>query len=182
QDVLDDSVHVGHDVVVGDPDDAEAAGGEDVVAEAILVLVMGVSVDFDDQPRLRAEEVGDETADHRLAAEFVGGKLTVGEVTPEAFLGLGGVAAHFGGAAVELGELFYGQAPPQTPPLKGRGFSAPALVFVRSDHPTLPSRLMPRSFCASTANSIGSCCSTSLAKPLTMRATLSSRLRPRLIA
>ena len=40
--------------------------------------------------------------------------------------------------------------------------------------PTLPSRLMPSSFCASTANSIGSCLSTSRAKPLTIRATASS--------
>src|SRR4029453_11157526 len=31
-------------------------------------------------------------------------------------------------------------------------------------HPTLPSRLMPISFCASTANSTGSCWMTSLAK------------------
>ena len=44
----------------------------------------------------------------------------------------------------------------------------------RSDHPTLPSRLIPSSFCASTANSIGSCCSTSFAKPLTISATASS--------
>ena len=49
-------------------------------------------------------------------------------------------------------------------------------------HPTLPSRLIPSSFCASTANSIGSCCSTSLAKPLTIRATASSCDNPRCIA
>src|SRR3546814_12464778 len=35
-----------------------------------------------------------------------------------------------------------------------------------SGHPTLPSRLIPSNFCASTANSIGSCCNTSFAKPL----------------
>src|SRR3546814_3447637 len=33
-----------------------------------------------------------------------------------------------------------------------------------SGHPTLPSRLIPSNFCASTANSIGSCCNTSFAK------------------
>jgi hypothetical protein len=42
------------------------------------------------------------------------------------------------------------------------------------NHPTDPSRLMPSSFCASTANSIGSCWSTSLAKPLTISATAAS--------
>src|SRR3546814_7627024 len=38
-------------------------------------------------------------------------------------------------------------------------------------HPMLPSRLIPSSFCASTANTIGSCCSTSFAKPLTISDT-----------
>src|SRR4051812_24212805 len=49
-------------------------------------------------------------------------------------------------------------------------------------HPTLPSRLIPRSFCASTANSIGNCFSTSRAKPLTISATALSASSPRLIA
>ena len=46
-------------------------------------------------------------------------------------------------------------------------------------YPTLPSRLTPRSFCASTANSMGSFCSTSRQKPLTMVVTASSADRPR---
>ncbi len=45
--------------------------------------------------------------------------------------------------------------------------------------PTDPSRLMASSFCASTANSIGSSFSTSLQKPLTIKPTASSWLRPR---
>src|SRR5262245_2368397 len=45
--------------------------------------------------------------------------------------------------------------------------------------PTLPSRLTEMSFCASTANSIGRVCSTSLTKPLTTNATASSSERPR---
>src|SRR3569623_854676 len=49
-------------------------------------------------------------------------------------------------------------------------------------HPTLPSRLIATSFWASTANSIGSCCSTSRTKPLTSRATASSWLSPRCMA
>src|SRR3974390_1799099 len=46
-------------------------------------------------------------------------------------------------------------------------------------HPTLPSRLIEISFCASTANSIGNCCSTSLTKPLTTSAVASSADMPR---
>src|SRR6266478_5614119 len=46
-------------------------------------------------------------------------------------------------------------------------------------YPTLPSSEIEISFCASTANSIGSCCSTSLTKPLTTRPTASSWLSPR---
>src|SRR5665213_340094 len=52
--------------------------------------------------------------------------------------------------------------------------------IIRLNHqPTLPSRLIEISFCASTANSIGSCCSTSLTKPLTTRPTASSWESPR---
>ena len=45
--------------------------------------------------------------------------------------------------------------------------------------PTLPSRLTPISFCASTANSIGSSRKTFLQKPLTIRFTASSLEMPR---
>src|SRR5687768_7562861 len=53
------------------------------------------------------------------------------------------------------------------------------LVGIALGHPTLPSKLIPSSFCASTANSIGSCFSTSRAKPLTISATAASASRPR---
>ena len=46
-------------------------------------------------------------------------------------------------------------------------------------YPTEPSSEIEISFCASTANSIGSCCSTSLTKPLTTRPTASSCDSPR---
>ena len=36
-------------------------------------------------------------------------------------------------------------------------------IIKSSNHPTLPSKLIASSFCASTANSIGSCFNTSLA-------------------
>ena len=46
-------------------------------------------------------------------------------------------------------------------------------------YPTDPSSEIEISFCASTANSIGSCCSTSFTKPLTTRPTASSCESPR---
>lgn len=48
-----------------------------------------------------------------------------------------------------------------------------------SAHPTLPSSEIEISFCASTANSIGSCCSTSRTKPFTISAVASSADSPR---
>jgi hypothetical protein len=48
-----------------------------------------------------------------------------------------------------------------------------------TNQPTEPSSEIEISFCASTANSIGSCCSTSFTKPLTTRPTASSWLSPR---
>ena len=45
--------------------------------------------------------------------------------------------------------------------------------------PTLPSRLIPSSFCASTANSIGNSARTSLQKPLTIMEMASSVEIPR---
>ena len=52
-------------------------------------------------------------------------------------------------------------------------------ILFDSHYPTLPSRLIATSFCASTANSIGNFCITSRTKPLTSRATASSWLNPR---
>src|SRR5689334_13637037 len=48
--------------------------------------------------------------------------------------------------------------------------SWPEPISCHGDYPTLPSNEIEISFCASTANSIGSCCSTSLTKPLTTSA------------
>ena len=54
-----------------------------------------------------------------------------------------------------------------------------AIAARHSRYPTLPSSEIEISFCASTANSIGSCCSTSLTKPLTTSAVASSADMPR---
>src|SRR5690606_11277942 len=52
-------------------------------------------------------------------------------------------------------------------------------ILYRQHQPTLPSMLTASSFCASTANSIGSSFSTSLQNPLTMRLSASSCESPR---
>src|SRR4029079_2554962 len=71
------------------------------------------------------------------------------------------------------------------PALPRRGRSAVAVglwpepVTMLSAHPTLPSSELPIIFCVSAMNSIGSCCSTSRTKPLTISAVASSALMPR---
>src|SRR5580658_139565 len=55
----------------------------------------------------------------------------------------------------------------------------PSVSFNSLAQPTLPSRLTASSFCASTANSMGSSFRTSLQKPLTMSDSASSGERPR---
>ncbi len=52
-------------------------------------------------------------------------------------------------------------------------------ITVQVPYPTLPSKLTLSSFCASTANSIGSALKTSLQKPLTIMETASSVEMPR---
>ena len=62
---------------------------------------------------------------------------------------------------------------------KSLAFFAKAATRSYSSYPTLPSRLTPRSFWASTANSIGSSRNTCLQKPLTIIFTASSGEMPR---
>lgn len=59
------------DVVVGDPDDAEAVRGEEEVAPAIVVglALVDRTVDFDDEAGGVAVKVNDETADDLLTTE-----------------------------------------------------------------------------------------------------------------
>src|SRR5437763_1103162 len=53
------------------------------------------------------------------------------------------------------------------------------IAYFEHGHPTLPSKLIPRSRWASTANSIGSSRKTSLQKPFTIIETASSPESPR---
>src|SRR6266496_3850346 len=63
----------------------------------------------------------------------------------------------------------------------------PALIRARTPrymtyaYPTLPSKLTPSNFCASTANSIGSSLNTSLQNPLTIMLIASSNAIPRVL-
>ncbi len=73
-----------------------------------------------------------------------------------------------------------GELPPQARQRRVRTIPS----FLVSDrlpdvYPTLPSRLTPSSFCASTANSMGSSLKTSLQKPFTIMLTASSGEIPR---
>ena len=77
-----------------------------------------------------------------------------------------------------------GAWPDSTP--RALRFHSCLFVSIRGSHytsdrhqPTLPSRLRPSSFCASTANSIGREASTSRQKPFTIIETASSSLMPR---
>jgi hypothetical protein len=112
-------------------------------------------------------EVGHVASDRGLSAEI---HLKPSQLLPEHVLGDG----HLTSKPARASD---GATPnPDPSPIQGEGG-----VFV-APHPTLPSRLMATSFCASTANSIGSCCRTSLTKPFTRSCTASSWLRPRCMA
>ena len=152
------------------------------VAPRICSGIMRIAIDLDDQLRRRAEEIDDVWRDHSLPSELRSGQLFARKISPKAFLRLGRVVAHLASAALQFGEAICVEPPPRAPPLKGRGFGAPSRVSWGQVHPTEPSKLIPSSFCASTANSIGNCCSTSFAKPLTISATASSASSPRCIA
>lgn len=71
-----------HHRIIGDPDDMVTLLLQRLIARHIGTRNMGVSIDFHDQRLLRAEEVYDERADHRLAAEFMATDLGAGQSRP----------------------------------------------------------------------------------------------------
>jgi hypothetical protein len=90
------------DVLIGD---AENAVAEDlqigvpvqVVGDLSLFAVDG-AVQFQDEPQLVAEEVGDIGTDRGLAAEFETEKAAVSKMGPEGLLGRRGVSAELFGS------------------------------------------------------------------------------------
>src|SRR5690606_32445409 len=111
-------------------------------------------------------EIDDCGADHHLAVELEAAQLLPRQPRPQRLFRLGRPTPH--GARHLLQPLAprFGDVPRRARRsilALGRAAKREGPAFT---HPTLPSSEIPSSFCASTANSIGNCCSTSLAKPL----------------
>ena len=85
--------------MVVEAEDLEALVAEVGVAALVAFRVVGMlaAVEFDDQARIEAGEVGDVGADGSLAAEAVAVELASAEARPEMLFGVGGVFAEFAG-------------------------------------------------------------------------------------
>src|SRR5690606_21266326 len=140
-------------------------------------------VDVDRHAEEVAVEVEDRRADHSVARELVTAEVRLGKALGENLVRLAGMPPQIARPLVQHVKPLLRDFPPAPALFErgclGRRFELESALLA---HPTLPSRLIPSSFCASTANSIGSCCSTSLAKPLTISATASSWPSPRCMA
>ncbi len=86
-------IRIGHYVGVGHPHKAEALGGKPGRALFVIVLLagVGVSIDFDHQLRLGAEEIHNIWADPDLSAKLVTVELAGAEVLSKALLGGSGL-------------------------------------------------------------------------------------------
>lgn len=89
------AVHVLRHVVVPETDHAVTAPFQICRPPRVDVLTMLASIEFDDQTRVDAEEVGDEWADRGLEPELVSRQSSVADALPEALLRLCPVAAKF---------------------------------------------------------------------------------------
>ena len=149
-----------------------------------IPLDSGANVQLGTNIAYRAKQYHTEFNDDRLAQELDPAQLRTRQFGPERGLRLAGMVALF---ARTFLELFIACPRQRERRAHVAAATGPALAHAQrlafhGHYPTLPSSEMPSSFCASTANSIGSCCSTSLAKPLTMRPTASSVSSPRCCA
>jgi hypothetical protein len=88
-------IHILHYVAVRHPDKPEAFAGEPVRPTQVIVELfsMSIAVDFDYQPRLRAEKVGNEWTKPNLTSEFCATQLARAEPRPKLALGRRCVAA-----------------------------------------------------------------------------------------
>ena len=84
----------------------DEGAGENIVAQPVFRFIMRIAIDLDDQLDRRAAEIGNEMADHLLAAKFEPAELAVRQMPPQPLLGLGRIAAHIRGTAMQLGEAF----------------------------------------------------------------------------
>src|SRR5690606_2205038 len=158
-----------------DPHHPHADGLEALVATAGNRRVPPFFVDGDRHAQLGAVEIDNRRADHGMTLETIGAEIGLCETRRERLVRRARMPAQFARPFMQ-----------HVAPLL-RDFPAGALLLERGSigrrfelegaflgHPTLPSSEIASSFCASTANSIGSSFSTSLAKPLTISATASS--------
>ena len=81
--------------MVPEAQNAKAADGEVRIAFPVLAaLRVLTAIDFDDQARFEAGEIGDVFADRNLAPELQAIEASVAETIPQAAFGVGPVAAH----------------------------------------------------------------------------------------
>src|SRR5690606_31991878 len=165
------------------PHHPHADGFEALVAAGRDRLGLVAFVDVDRHAEEVAVEIEDGRADDGVASELVPPEVRLGEALGEHLVRLARMPPQIARPLMQRVEPLLRNLPPAPPLLElgslGGRFKLESALL---GHPTLPSRLIPSSFCASTANSIGNCCSTSLAKPLTISATASSCPSPRCIA
>jgi hypothetical protein len=69
---IETPIKIAHHLIVRQPEDAEATGGEDDIALGVVGGLGGVdrAVDLDDEARVVAVEIDDKAVDHLLAAEL----------------------------------------------------------------------------------------------------------------
>ena len=92
------AVEVLQHLVVPATQHAKSCRLEIAVADGIATRFrMLAAVDFDDQPRLEADEVEDVAVERHLALEFQAFELLVAESLPQDVLGLGRVGPHRAG-------------------------------------------------------------------------------------
>jgi len=77
-----------------------------VIPNAFGVLA---AVEFDDQPPIERNEVGDVGLDRYLAPKFVSGEASVTEQAPELLLGLGALLAELAREALEASSSQFGR-------------------------------------------------------------------------
>src|SRR4051794_23000276 len=85
---------------------------------------MALAVQFDDEPGLRAIEVGDEGADGMLAAKLEPHESTVSQLPPEPRLGGGLILAELAGSISQQAIPLHGRAThpsPRPSPRRGEG-------------------------------------------------------------
>ncbi len=93
--------------MVVEAQDFEALGAQIGISTLVVGFALGVliAVEFDDEARAQASEVGDVWADWALTAKSVACELALAEARPEPLLSVGGVRSQPSGEVSGLGML-----------------------------------------------------------------------------